>query len=181
MRTATVPHPTDRLTRCSFSSALAKAGKKVLHLDANEYYGSEDASFSLDELIEWAGRSHTRFTNIECSVRNTADLSDSLAKQSRRFALSLRPHLLPAQGTLVNALIKSGVSNYVGFRLLEAVALCYIDGGQTTLRRVPATKEEVFKTSDLTLLDKRRLVKFLLFAAGNYQDSDLFRCEVLHR
>ena len=33
--------------------ALAKAGKTVLHLDPNEYYGSSQASLTLDELVNY--------------------------------------------------------------------------------------------------------------------------------
>jgi RAB protein geranylgeranyltransferase component A len=33
--------------------ALSRSGKKVLHLDSNQYYGGPDAAFSLDEAQEW--------------------------------------------------------------------------------------------------------------------------------
>ncbi|CAF2592267.1 unnamed protein product [Rotaria sp. Silwood2] len=35
------------------AAACARIGKTVLHIDTNEYYGSEWASFSLNGLIEW--------------------------------------------------------------------------------------------------------------------------------
>ncbi|CAF4693780.1 unnamed protein product, partial [Rotaria magnacalcarata] len=35
------------------ASACARIGKTVLHVDTNEYYGSEWASFPLNGLIEW--------------------------------------------------------------------------------------------------------------------------------
>eukprot|EP00940_MAST-03C_sp_MAST-3C-sp2_P002236 g2236.t1 len=47
------------------AGALGLAGKKVLHVDANEYYGDMDASFNLMQLIEWAdARSVERAKNI---------------------------------------------------------------------------------------------------------------------
>ena len=33
--------------------ALSRSGKKVLHVDSNQYYGGPDAAFSLDEAQEW--------------------------------------------------------------------------------------------------------------------------------
>ncbi|CAM9748011.1 unnamed protein product, partial [Choristocarpus tenellus] len=37
------------------AAALAKAGKTVLHLDRHGHYGDECASFSFNQLLEWAG------------------------------------------------------------------------------------------------------------------------------
>lgn len=39
------------------------------------------------------------------------------------------------------------------------------------IKPVPGSKEDVFKTKDLSLLDKRRLMRFLLFAAGDFEAS----------
>lgn len=33
--------------------ALSRSGKKVLHMDSNQYYGGPDAAFSFDEAQEW--------------------------------------------------------------------------------------------------------------------------------
>ena len=39
------------------AAATAATGRTVLHLDANEYYGGlDDATFTLDEAIQWAQR-----------------------------------------------------------------------------------------------------------------------------
>ncbi|CAI5714957.1 unnamed protein product [Peronospora destructor] len=35
------------------AAALARIGKKVLHLDQNDYYGSNYASFTLDQFLRW--------------------------------------------------------------------------------------------------------------------------------
>ena len=49
------------LTPSVVAAAASTAGKTVLHLDANEYYGGlDDATFTLDEAITWAERNRRR-------------------------------------------------------------------------------------------------------------------------
>lgn len=38
------------------SRALSRSGKKVLHVDKHDYYGSTEAAFSLQEAEEWVNR-----------------------------------------------------------------------------------------------------------------------------
>jgi RAB protein geranylgeranyltransferase component A len=33
---------------------LSRSGKKILHIDENDYYGGAEAAFSLQEAEEWA-------------------------------------------------------------------------------------------------------------------------------
>ena len=42
------------LTEALLAAALARIGKRVLHLDANQYYGDRWAAFTLDSFCEWA-------------------------------------------------------------------------------------------------------------------------------
>ena len=43
------------LSECILSGLLSVEGKKVLHMDRNDYYGGESASLNLSQvqLIEW--------------------------------------------------------------------------------------------------------------------------------
>ena len=38
------------LKECVLSGLMSKAGKKVLHMDRNSYYGGESASLNLEQL-----------------------------------------------------------------------------------------------------------------------------------
>jgi Rab proteins geranylgeranyltransferase component A len=78
----------------------------------------------------------------------------------------LSPSVIPAIGPLITSLISSGVSRYGGFRLLERVAV-YDRSGK--VRSVPESKEHIFKNKDISLLDKRRLMRFLTFAASDFE------------
>ena len=40
------------LTECVISGLLSVAGKKVLHMDRNSYYGGESASLNLNQMYE---------------------------------------------------------------------------------------------------------------------------------
>lgn len=155
-------------------SALSKAGYKVGHLDANPYYGADDASLSVDELVQWAdertkcdaefspyiSRQRERFTDIS--------YSGTVPAQSRQYALSLCPTIVPSVGPLIDSLIASGVSRYGGFKLLERVALYESPG---VAKPVPGNKEDIFKDKQLSLLHKRRLMRFLMFAGGEFEDK----------
>lgn len=152
-------------------SALSKAGFKVGHIDINPYYGGDDASLSVEELVNWAQErtnsdeatphllnQRTRFTGIT--------YSGQIPAQSRQYCISLQPTIIPSIGPLIDALVASGVSRYGGFKLLERVALYE---GPGTVKPVPGSKEDVFKNKQLSLLHKRRLMRFLMFAGGEFE------------
>ncbi|KAL1410388.1 hypothetical protein Q8F55_004398 [Vanrija albida] len=164
------------------AAALAKAGKSVLHLDGNEYYGGDEASLTLDELAAWtharAGASGTssqagsseylRAQRIRFTNATTTPLTPALQADRRRYAISLQPALMPSRGALVSTLISSDVSKYVSFRLLDGVSIWEDDAA----RRVPGGKEDVFKDKTVSLLDKRRLMKALMFIGSEFEDDE---------
>jgi RAB protein geranylgeranyltransferase component A len=83
---------------------------------------------------------------------------------------------LPSRGPLISTLISSGVSKYVSFRILDSVSIWQEqEQGGGNVRRVPGSKEQVFKDKEVSLMDKRRLMKFLMFAAGEFEDSDVLK------
>lgn len=104
-----------------------------------------------------------------------------------------RPQVLLATGPAVDALVDSGVSNYLEFKDMQALYLASDIASQSAgvaggvgekrggrsdgkaegvhptaglgLSRVPCSKADVFGTKLLTPLEKRRLMRFLLFAS----------------
>lgn len=44
----------------------------------------------------------------------------------------------------------------------------FLDG---KFRSVPGNKEDIFKSKDLSLIDKRKLMRFLTFALGEFEDA----------
>lgn len=86
---------------------------------------------------------------------------------SRQYSICLKPSVIPALGPLITALIASGVSKYTGFKLLDSVCIYSQDG---TVKNVPGSKDAIF-TSDISLIEKRRLMRFLTFAGGEFERS----------
>ncbi|KAH9986794.1 GDP dissociation inhibitor-domain-containing protein [Russula vinacea] len=162
------------------AAALSKAGVKVAHLDNNPYYGGDETSLTLDELARWAD---SRSTPSENSEKPSSYLVAQRAKftsvsrsplvpdHPRHYSISLAPSLIPSVGPLISSLVASGVSRYGGYRLLERVGIYSSNGG---LQNVPGSKEDVFKSS-LSLIEKRRLMRFLVFASGDFEGSKEFQ------
>lgn len=129
----------------------------MLQLDQAPYYGDDAASLSLSELIQYSSANN-----------HTHDLADyRLLELSQRFNLSLSPMLLRAAGHGIDILVRSKVAAYLSFGMLEGIALVSGKIGGSTAVRVPASKADVFNHPTLSLIEKRRLTKLLLFAAGD--------------
>ncbi|KAF8251749.1 FAD/NAD(P)-binding domain-containing protein [Wilcoxina mikolae CBS 423.85] len=69
--------------------SLSRAGKKVLQLDPNTYYGSNEAAFSLDELETWATTLPSDSPFSHASVERRIEIA-----RPRGYTLSLAPHLV---------------------------------------------------------------------------------------
>ncbi|KAK0204997.1 GDP dissociation inhibitor-domain-containing protein [Desarmillaria ectypa] len=141
------------------AAALSKAGFKVAHIDGNPYYGADEASLSLEEFIEWTDKYHDSFFAFS-GIRTKLP-------HARQYSISLSPSVIPSVGPLISALVASGVSRYGGFQLVERVGIYDVSSG--TVKGVPGSKEDVFKNKDISLVDKRRLMRFLMFAAGEFE------------
>lgn len=141
------------------AAALSKAGFKVAHIDPNPYYGAAEASLSLDELVQWVNRrkEHDR------SVTHYGELPS----YARQYSVSLGPSVIPSIGPFISSLIASGVSRYGSFKLLGRVVI--YDGGM--LKDVPQSKDDIFQSKAMSLLEKRRVTRFLMFAAGDFENN----------
>lgn len=154
----------------------------MLHLDSSDYYGSGAASLTLDELLRWVDSqsTSTRTPYHSLSIRlasssNSNTLPPELQAGARHYSISLSPSLALSGGLLVNHLVQSDVAKYGGFRLLDMIGIVESSTDQNpaiTLRRVPSSKEDVFRDAELTLLEKRKLMRLLQFAGGAFEESD---------
>jgi RAB protein geranylgeranyltransferase component A len=142
----------------------------VLHIDSSADYGGRDASLSLKDLVAFVQRPPAQLHISKLS--NPVPISEHLLNRSRDYAISLSPTVLPATGPLITALVQSGVARYGAFKLLDAIGVYRTDGGVET---IPASKEDVFKSKALSLIEKRKLMKFLMFASGDFDTSDTLR------
>lgn len=168
------------LTLSTLSAALAlDPSNKILHVDPQENYGSQHASLTLSQLVEFvkgkgapttAGGPRAARTHLSFPFHASSEIPPELLHLDRHYSLSLSPALQPAAATSpsLDTLVRSNVARYATFRLLQRTALYSND----TLTMVPSSKEDIFKSTSLSLLDKRRLMKFLQFAAGEYTSDE---------
>ncbi|CAI7669812.1 hypothetical protein PCG10_010537 [Penicillium crustosum] len=170
--------------------ALSRSGKKVLHMDSNQYYGGSDAAFSLDEAQEWAEKvnkdtSTSLFKDASIfkldvsSLAEDTTISPKLAS-SRAYTLSLSPYLLYARSQLMSALVSSKV-----FRQLEFMAVgswwIYAPeqpdsktgelGAEQVLYRVPGNREDVFAATHISMKSKRTLMRLLRHITKSNEDE----------
>jgi RAB protein geranylgeranyltransferase component A len=158
----------------------------VLHLDPHEYYGDRHASLTVDEMVQWVeeiqASSLPRYAAASYEFP-TPEFKSNLNKVARQYALSVFPAILPARGDLIDTLIAEDVAKYVSFRLVDGVSTYQKPSagepsGSGKWKRVPAGKDQIFKDSSLSLLDKRRLMKFIMFASAE-RDAEGWEAEPL--
>ncbi|GAB6033235.1 hypothetical protein CHUAL_012838 [Chamberlinius hualienensis] len=82
----------------------------------------------------------------------------------RKFNLDLAPKLLFSRGELVELLISSNIARYAEFKSVTRV-LTYLDG---KLEQVPCSRADVFSTKNVSIVEKRMLMKLLTFCL-NYE------------
>eukprot|EP01123_Difflugia_compressa_P014209 TRINITY_DN712_c0_g1_i1.p1 TRINITY_DN712_c0_g1~~TRINITY_DN712_c0_g1_i1.p1 ORF type:complete len:443 (-),score=78.82 TRINITY_DN712_c0_g1_i1:146-1474(-) len=132
------------LTECIISGLLSVNGKKVLHMDRNEYYGGDCASLNLEQIWEHF---------------HEPDKPSDKFGQSRQYNIDLIPKFLMASGQLVKILLHTDVTRYLEFKSVEG---SYVLKGKS-INKVPATEQEALSTSLLGMFEKKRFRDFLMF------------------
>jgi len=140
------------LKECILSGVLSVEGKKVLHIDRNNYYDGESASLNLTQVFE-------KFQ------KGTTPPSDLGA--SRDYNVDLITKFIMSTGTLVSILVKTDVTRYLEFKSVDG-SFVVSDG---KVYKVPSTSGEALKSSLMGMLEKRRCAKFLEFV-GDYEEDD---------
>lgn len=165
------------------AAACSRIGKKVLHIDPNEYYGGAWASFGLEALnalldgkeqsperqneeiqngsYKWHLPTTGNGNEDEIIPDENQDQQDTwtiekIMKQSRRFNLDLCPRILYSTGELVQLLISSNICRYAEFRAIDNVCTVF----ENKVLAVPCSRSDIFNTKDLNMVEKRLLMKF---------------------
>lgn len=140
------------LTECILSGVLSVEGKKVLHMDRNDYYGGESASLNLTQL-------YNRF-------KNGATPSPALGKD-RDYNVDIIPKLMMASEDLVNILVHTDVTRYLDFKQI-AGSYVYRD---KKIAKLPSTESEAISSPLMGLFEKNRARLFFKFVQ-NYDEKD---------
>jgi Rab GDP dissociation inhibitor len=140
------------LTECILSGLLSVEGKKVLHMDRNDYYGGDGASLNLTQLYR--------------KFRSDQPPPTALGRD-RDYAVDLIPKFIITSGELTKILVHTDVTRYLEFKQI-AGSFVYRDG---KISKVPSTEMEAVKSPLMGLFEKRRAKKFFEFLQG-WKDDD---------
>ncbi|PBL01183.1 rab GTPase activator [Armillaria gallica] len=140
------------LTECILSGLLSVEGKKVLHMDRNDYYGGDSASLNLTQLYR--------------KFRPDQSPPSELGRD-RDYAVDLIPKFIIASGELTRILVHTDVTRYLEFKQI-AGSFVYREG---RISKVPSTEMEAVRSPLMGLFEKRRAKKFFEFLQ-NWKDDD---------
>lgn len=146
--------------------ALARAGKTLLHVDSNDFYGGHWAALSLDDL--------TALAEMKCMVDSNpyrdvvVQMDRSKLAFSRAYAIELSPHMFYANSEMAGLLVASKVYNYLEFKAFSNFYI--LEETSSRLSRVPSSKEDIFTSPAIDLIAKRHLMRFMKFAL-QYEDD----------
>ncbi|WFD05081.1 Rab GDP dissociation inhibitor alpha [Malassezia vespertilionis] len=140
------------ITECVLSALLSVDGKKVLHIDRNDYYGAECASLSLSQLYN--------------KFRPGEEVPKDMGRD-RDWAIDMIPKFMMANGEIVNMLVHTDVTRYLEFKQIAA-SYVYRD---KRIAKVPSTEMEAVRSPLMGLFEKRRAKRFFEFCQ-NWRDDD---------
>ncbi|NXU56311.1 RAE1 geranylgeranyltransferase, partial [Turnix velox] len=108
----------------------------------------------------------------ETSVQEPKKITYSqIVREGRRFNIDLVSKLLYSRGLLIDLLIKSNVSRYAEFKNATRI-LAFREG---KVEQVPCSRADVFNSRQLTMVEKRMLMKFLTFCLDYEQHPEEYQ------
>ena len=144
------------LKECILAGLLSQAGKKVLHLDRNGYYGGACASLNLTNLWE-------KF--------RPGEAPPSEYGHNRDWNIDVIPKFVMANGKLVKMLLKTTVDKYLEWKCVDGTYVYqYQKGGLFSSKggkifKVPSNDSEALKSSLMGLWEKKRCRNFFIYVA----------------
>jgi Rab GDP dissociation inhibitor len=142
------------LKECVLSGLLAVKGKKVLHLDRNEYYGGETASLNL--------------TNLWKKFR-PEEQPPSKYGHNRDWNVDLIPKFIMADGKLVKMLLHTKVTKYLEWKCVDASYVVqhkkagWLSSEKMAVCKVPSNDMEALKSKLMGMFEKKRVVDLYRF------------------
>lgn len=140
------------LTECILSGVLSVEGKKVLHIDRQDFYGGESASLNLSQL----------YSKFKPSAQKP-----EFKGRDRDWCVDLIPKFLMANGELTNILVHTDVTRYIEFKQIGG-SYVYRNG---RIAKVPSNEMEAVRSSLMGIFEKRRMKRFLEFIAS-YKEEE---------
>ncbi|KAL0550632.1 hypothetical protein IC582_015154 [Cucumis melo] len=167
------------LPQSILAAAASAAGKTVLHLDPNPYYGGHFATLPLHDLTSFlnsasapslpspplASYDNQDYVSVDLQTRplySDVEISsyapEVLQEHARKFNIDLAgPRVLFCADKCIDAVLKVGVNQYLEFKSIDASYLWDPNG---KLVNVPGSRAAIFKDKSLSLTEKNQLMRF---------------------
>ncbi|TVU27099.1 hypothetical protein EJB05_29678 [Eragrostis curvula] len=173
------------------AAACAAAGKTVLHVDPNPFYGSLYSSVPLPSLPSFLSPDpsdsvplppsgddlHTAVDLHRRNIYSEVEISGAAPEPSRRFTVDLvGPRVLYCADEAVDLLLRSGGSHHVEFKSVEGGSSLFYWEGQ--LYPVPGSRQDIFNdVATFKLTEKTVLFSFFKLvrahiAAAAHEDGE---------
>jgi len=142
------------LKECILSGLFSVAGKKVLHLDRNGYYGGECASLNI--------------TNLYSKFYGESQKPPAEFGANREWNIDLVPKLVMASGILVKLLLHTKVTKYLEWKVIDGTYVYQYQAagllaGEKFIHKVPANETEAIKSPLMGMFEKKRCANFFKF------------------
>ncbi|KAJ2359060.1 hypothetical protein IWW50_000258 [Coemansia erecta] len=112
-----------------------------------------------------------RLAPFELSSECT-DALEALLKNDRSYMLELVPKVVLCRGELIELLLGCGIGEYVQFKGVEH---SYLARSNTPIERIPESKEDIFASTSLSLIEKRKLMRLMTLIGDDTQYEQLLR------
>eukprot|EP01038_Epipyxis_sp_PR26KG_P014721 gene14721-19787_t len=129
--------------------------------------------YAMEKLIEPSTANSITFDDVhpvfESYVKHNNLTPSRILMKDRDFSIGIGNKLLFSSGELIDCLIASGVSKYLEFKSLEEEAIVLSSNSVTSndhdlkVWKIPCSKTDIFNATQLSMLEKRSLMKFLQF------------------
>ncbi|KAK3390487.1 GDP dissociation inhibitor [Podospora didyma] len=147
------------LAECILSGVLSVKGKKVLHIDRNDYYGGEAASVNLETLF----KKHGNYPKGTEPWTKYGRLND--------WSIDLVPKFLMSSGELTNILVSTDVTRYLEFKQVAGSYVQQGNGPRATVAKVPSDAGEALRSPLMGIFEKRRMKGFIEWV-GQFDPKD---------
>ncbi|XP_051134560.1 rab escort protein 1 [Andrographis paniculata] len=158
------------------AGAASAAGKTVLHLDPNPFYGTHYSSFPLNDLVSFLQsgsqivpqsppfQTSDEYDSNPLLVRSMySDLEISSYSSeptdcSRKFNVDLAgPRVFLCSDSMIALILKTGINQYMEFKSVDGN---FVSDAEGKLETVPDSRSAIFKSRNLSLPEKNQLMKF---------------------
>ncbi|ESW29997.1 hypothetical protein PHAVU_002G116400 [Phaseolus vulgaris] len=175
------------LSESIIAAAASAAGKTILHLDPNSFYGSHFASLSFLHLTAYltspsplpAAVTTTDSEDVVVDLLHQPLCSDAeitsydeysfLCENSRKFNIDLGgPRALFSADKTIDLLLKSGAAQYLEFKGIDE---CFVYEANEGLANVPDSRGAIFRDKKLSLKEKNQLMRFFKLVQQHLDDT----------